>query len=254
MVTVAQKKVMSTLEMVVLPHCEMFSRSNLPALSNDIGMTRLHREASKHLVYLADGSALPKIGCWGAGTYQVNTRVEVSRGGSFDALKAFYDPDDELIVESAMVELIAVKLAVSHAKFSAEKYNLHLHDPLYVLIDNTSMWNNRFGIGSAPPLKSGLRKMMDVVLDSVCDAFKKGLFGGEVWLIHKSMYGLSKAWYPDGLAKSAAAKQNEKHWWPVETSFEPDTRKLLMDEKGLLLQLVLCKEPATKRTGPSHGL
>ena len=94
---------------------------------------------------------------------------------------------------------------------------LVLQDPLHSIIDNTSMWNNKFGIGSAPPLKSGLRKMIDVVLHSVCDAFEKGMFGGEVWLIHKSMYGLSKAWYPHGLAKSAAAKQNEKPWWPVQT-------------------------------------
>ena len=160
-------------------------------------------------------------------------------------MKAFYEPDAELIVDSAMVELIAVKLAVSHAKFFATNHRLHFHDPLHIIIDNTSMWNNKFGIGSAPPLKSGLRKMIDVVLHSVCDAFEKGMFGGEVWLIHKSMYGLSKAWYPHGLVKSAA-KQNEKPWWPVQTSFEPDTRKLLMDEEGLLLQLVLCKEPAKK--------
>ena len=52
--------------------------------------------------------------------------------------------------------------------------------------------------------------MMDVVLNSICDAFEKGMFGGEVWLIHKSMYGVRNFWYPDGLAKSAAARQNEE--------------------------------------------
>ena len=90
-------------------------------------MQRLRCEASKHLIYLADGSAIPQSGRWGAGTYQVNARAKVSKGGSFDALKAFYKPDDEFVVDSAMVELIAFRLAVSHAKFYAKHHRLHFH-------------------------------------------------------------------------------------------------------------------------------
>ena len=102
------------------------------------------------------------------------------KGGSFDALMAFFTHDDKFIVDSAMVELIAVKLAVSHAKFYVKTHHEHFNKPLLVIIDNTSMWSNRFAGGSAPPLKPPLRKMMDVVLANICGALTQAMFGGQV--------------------------------------------------------------------------
>ena len=155
-------------------------------------------------------------------------------------MKAFYEPDDEFIVDSAMVELIAVKLAVSHAKFYVKIHPEDCNKPLHVFIDNTSMWSNRFAGGSAPPLKPPLRKMMDVVLASICGALTQGMFGGQVWLFHKSMYGLSNTWCPDKLARLAADGE-EQAWHPVDAPFELDARKLVMNKHSLLLQMMLFK-------------
>ena len=140
----------------------------LPAMSNDSILAQLRSQAShKALMYLADGCARPELRRWGSATYQVNKKKQVMKGGSFDALMAFFTHDDAFIVDSAMVELIAVKLAVGHAKFYVQSHPEDFNKPLHVIVDNTSMWSNRFAGGSAPPLKPPLRKMMDVVLASI---------------------------------------------------------------------------------------
>ena len=36
-------------------------------------------------------------------------------------MEAFYEPDNDVVVDSAMVELVAAKLAVSHARFYAKE-------------------------------------------------------------------------------------------------------------------------------------
>ena len=99
-------------------------------------MAQLDREALNRLVYLTDGSALPNDCCWGAAACQVNTKADVRIGRSFDALEAFYEPDNEVVVDSAMVELIAAKLAVSPAKFYAKEKGLQFNEPLHIIIDN----------------------------------------------------------------------------------------------------------------------
>ena len=107
------------------------------------------------------------------------------------------------------------------------------------------MWSNRFAGGSAPPLKPPPQKMMDVVLARICGALTQGMSGGQVWLLHKSMYGLSNTWCPGKLARLAAGGE-EQPWHPLDAPLELDARKLVMNKHGLLLQLILCKEPANK--------
>ena len=125
----------------------------LPGVSNESKLAHLRSQASETLIYLADGCASAEPRRWGAATYQVNKEHKVMKGGSFDALMAFFTHDDAFIVDSAMVELIAVKLAVGHAKFYVQSHPEDFNKPLHVIVDNTSMWSNRFAGGSAPPLK-----------------------------------------------------------------------------------------------------